>query len=338
MAELGDALALLVGARDSFRTARVVLRGPVDTDLRRAAMARVYGEYDDDPAPEHGIRERTTRVWIARGLGVRVEYDGPRAWTQIDPDGPHQIDEGPRQFLEPGPIIPDLRFELTGRDVVAGRDALVLRARPAGGGPGAAHAFGAGADEYELAVDAERGVVLRSVAFLDGREFERSEAVEIAFDEDLPAELFEEEREEDPPEMARMELGQAVSLVPFRVFAPARLGPSWSVTVWHQPAHEWVGPEHLRVELTYGGGAYEAGIGQHAVGATWPHEDDVFEWAPLEEGSEIAVGRCRADEDQPSLRSVVLLRTEREGTSIGISSHTLPLEQLLDLLGRLEPV
>jgi hypothetical protein len=47
-----------------------------------------------------------------------------------------------------------------------------------------------GADEYELVLDAERGLLLRMSARLDGREFRLKEMVEIAFDEELADETF----------------------------------------------------------------------------------------------------------------------------------------------------
>jgi hypothetical protein len=47
-----------------------------------------------------------------------------------------------------------------------------------------------GADEYEVVVDAERGVLLRCAARLDGVEFDALEVEEIHFDEQLPEGVF----------------------------------------------------------------------------------------------------------------------------------------------------
>lgn len=43
---------------------------------------------------------------------------------------------------------------------------------------------------HELAVDAERGVILRATSFIDGQEFFVHEVLEIAFDEDFPDDTF----------------------------------------------------------------------------------------------------------------------------------------------------
>ena len=50
--------------------------------------------------------------------------------------------------------------------------------------------LGRGADEYRLHIDAERGVVLRSEARLQGRPFRVIEMEQISFDERLPDETF----------------------------------------------------------------------------------------------------------------------------------------------------
>jgi hypothetical protein len=42
------------------------------------------------------------------------------------------------------------------------------------------------AHDFELLADAERGLLLRSSALLDGQEVARAEVAEVAFDEDLP--------------------------------------------------------------------------------------------------------------------------------------------------------
>ena len=47
-----------------------------------------------------------------------------------------------------------------------------------------------GADEYDLLVDADRGILLRSVARLGGVAFAGNEFLDVTFDEDLPPDLF----------------------------------------------------------------------------------------------------------------------------------------------------
>ncbi len=47
-----------------------------------------------------------------------------------------------------------------------------------------------GADEHEVVVDAERGVLLRCASRLRGEDFDALEVEEIHFDEHLDAEVF----------------------------------------------------------------------------------------------------------------------------------------------------
>ena len=48
-----------------------------------------------------------------------------------------------------------------------------------------------GADEYEVVVDAERGVLIRCASRLRGEDFDALEVEEIHFDEPLGAEVFD---------------------------------------------------------------------------------------------------------------------------------------------------
>lgn len=47
-----------------------------------------------------------------------------------------------------------------------------------------------GADEYEVLVDAERGVLLRCASRLNGEDFNALEVEEISFDERFPDDIF----------------------------------------------------------------------------------------------------------------------------------------------------
>jgi hypothetical protein len=47
-----------------------------------------------------------------------------------------------------------------------------------------------GADEYEVLVDVERGVLLRCASRLGGKDFDALEVEEIHFDEKLPEDVF----------------------------------------------------------------------------------------------------------------------------------------------------
>ena len=107
--------------------------------------------------------------------------------------------------------------------------------RPRGAGP--VDLFPQGADALSLAVDRERGVILRLEASAAGMSIRRLE-VEIAFDEPLADELFA-----PPPGDIRsvheaypvryLTLEQAANDASFQLWLPARLAGRWHVI--HRP-------------------------------------------------------------------------------------------------------
>src|SRR5262249_1515568 len=99
-----------------------------------------------------------------------------------------------KSLLDPADWIPALTFEPRGSTETAGRAALVVAATTReqswpGHTPFALQET-RGAEEYELLVDGERGVLLRTAALLDGEAFWTAEFEELAFDEEFRAELF----------------------------------------------------------------------------------------------------------------------------------------------------
>jgi len=100
--------------------------------------------------------------------------------------------------------------------------------------------LGEGADEYELEVDAERGVLLRVEARLNGLPFSILEAVRITFDEPISPETFTFEA---PSGQAVQQIHgsgrsefdlpihEAVRRSPFGIFIPARVPDDWTLRV-----------------------------------------------------------------------------------------------------------
>jgi hypothetical protein len=77
----------------------------------------------------------------------------------------------------------------------AGRAVIVAEASPRAPGRDqmrtlALHELGGGADRYRLEVDAERGILLGTVALWNGEPFREITTVEIAFDEPIADERF----------------------------------------------------------------------------------------------------------------------------------------------------
>ncbi len=99
-------------------------------------------------------------------------------------------------FLDPAIVLPFVDLELQGEIRLAGRPAHRLVARPLPpywpreGAPEALFLLGAGADEYWLTVDAERGLLLRAEARLDGVQFRVVEVQDVVYDEQLACDTF----------------------------------------------------------------------------------------------------------------------------------------------------
>jgi hypothetical protein len=93
----------------------------------------------------------------------------------------------PREFP-----LDEVQLQVAGRETYRGRPAIRVRARA--DWQRREQWLGENlppADDYELLVDHERGVILRVMARFDGREFSVGEMLDVAFDEDIPLELFE---------------------------------------------------------------------------------------------------------------------------------------------------
>lgn len=72
----------------------------------------------------------------------------------------------------------------------AGREALSVEATKPGGWELTSEPLWWGADDYELVVDAERGVILRLASRLEGRAFDATGVLDICFDETFPEGTF----------------------------------------------------------------------------------------------------------------------------------------------------
>jgi outer membrane lipoprotein-sorting protein len=204
-----------------------------------------------------------------------------------------------------------------------------------------------GADELELVVDRERGVVLRLTAYLDGRELSAAQFEELVFDEVFPEGTFvfvpppgEEIR---PPEtFAHREysLEDAAELAGFPVFEIPELPEGqWRLHIHYSPPRERP-PIQANVALFYhrADGRGTLVVSQHTAGEGgfgWPgiHPDG----PPLEqlEREGIRYTTCRADPGQGAGAAVTL---DRDGTAIQLQSPELDVEALLDLAASLRPV
>ncbi len=215
--DLGEVLALLHISSNRWRTLRaegVEWRDEVRS-LEAFSLRRPRGSVVSlSGTPGPADRDPRWQLWIRHPDKARVEFggahqtritqivDGARTWITM-PGGLSRIHErrpgsptqlGPAtQLIETTAISAALALDVVGRTEILGREAFAVRAHPreqeVRPGPGF-HPLLNGGDEVQLAVDVERGVVLRMEAFLGGSAFYRVEFTELAFDEEIPDERF----------------------------------------------------------------------------------------------------------------------------------------------------
>lgn len=201
-------------ARGRWRTARAVVRDWEDIVRAREVwdtstaqdLARSGGEREHETGPRSAVAMR--RVWARKPCRWRLEFEGPDgtnvfvgdlAWTEppeapreesmTTPDALHleAIDATVAYIFDPWLVASELVMRVLGYTEHAGREAVTI-VGVAEHGQGTV--LGPYADDYELLVDAERGVLLRSACRFGGEEFKSTDVLEIAFDEDLSDDLF----------------------------------------------------------------------------------------------------------------------------------------------------
>ncbi|MFP5318976.1 MAG: hypothetical protein ACLGI2_11875 [Acidimicrobiia bacterium] len=296
MGGLGDLLELLHGAGDRWTTVRLALRTWSDSDLMRQAMQRHARASNSRGATvvtsSRGHRggpstwEATVRAWLDRpgdrrrievtdGHGERLTVQAGERWWSYMPligsmsnEGDPEVGTGGGAeydwLVEPWSLVPGLALEPVGAVEVAGREAIDVRATPRPFDPrlGFVAHLAPGADEVALAVDRERGVVLRCESRLDGRPFTLHEVTEIAFDEPLADDLFRFESPDGSPVRSPREtyarpepvsIEEAARRASFTVLVPTRLPRGWGVDALYSPAgdrparRDWV-TLHVRPE------------------------------------------------------------------------------------------
>lgn len=179
--------------------------------LRDAARARQTLGPDADVAAGTQVAGRIDQVLFFSNTRYRVQSEslGPRFLHIKDGERDSRPDpveisasgiyeqvafmDAPalyRQVMwDPNMLIPEMWFEPLGRQIVANREGLKVRARPRW----TSHDYivvPPWADAYELVVDLERGVLLRFGCWFQGHEGIADEVIDITFDRSLPEDLF----------------------------------------------------------------------------------------------------------------------------------------------------
>ncbi len=202
-------------SRERWRTVRATLRHWEDTALAREATRLLISQMPTIAADDESrFAVAMRRVWVRKPHRWRIEFEGPEganvfvgdlAWSEPPrpaPNAPRRprterlpdaltleaMDGTVACTFDPRIVVDELFVtRVLGRAEHAGRDAVRILAMDDHGPNGLLRR---GADDYELLVDAERGVLLRSAARTKDEEFQVTEVLEIAFDEVLSEDIF----------------------------------------------------------------------------------------------------------------------------------------------------
>lgn len=372
MSELGDLLDLLYGAGERWSTARLVVRTWGDSELsgeamrRDAAARRAQGASVMVSSRDHGgpsTWEMTTRAWVdrphdrartelSRDHGDSLTVRAGRLWWSYSPHSGSMLNESDPDIggggaisldwmLEPSAVISALELTVTGETVVAGRPAVAVVGvpRPADPRHGVGLPLAQGADEVRLAVDRERGVLLRFESRLEARPFSVQEVVELAFEEALDDGLFRFVSPDSSPVRSPRETvsrPKAVSVeevarrASFTVLVPTRLPRGWRVDVaYSPPAARPPRPESVTLEVR-SADRLEPRVRVHQGPAPIP---DSLEWEQVERGGvRILVWRHLG----PGPGGTYEAKTEIAGTHVRANGD-VDRDVLLDIVASLEP-
>lgn len=379
--DLGDLLVLMLNAHRSFDTLQAELRVWRHTERSAEAFRRQregrrgtsqlvsFGAGPSDPEPPES--EDRLRIWLARPDRRREEWAGAvggvrtehtlvevgASWWSLDEHGAHSNNGDPEMLhgsridaalLDPAQLLACRDLELAGRARQAGRDAIRVLSRPSPRDAFLPDTFRPLDDAWprELLVDAERGVLLRSISLLDGEPFALTEVVGIVFDEPIPEERFVFE----PPAgvsvrdvrgrfdaLRPMSLEEAAREAPFTVFAVAGVRGDWTMRVHSVSGDAGYGwPPSVLVHYANELSSINININQHAAGdeglaATAP---DGSEWRveQLEHGELRLWEPSERERGMPRMGLTVI-----GGTRIQISTADLDLDEIAGLAERLVP-
>lgn len=185
------------------------------------------------PLPEE--LEWRARVWAASPDRVRVEYQrdadfvpvGTRV-SSINGDRDSVVEDNPIQhLLDPSGLIGVLDFHSVRKIQIGARPAYLVSATPRlvdRRQQGALHRLALGADHHVLSIDAQRGVVMRAEAQLNGYTFALTELSQIAYDQQLPEDVFSRSwlSQSRIPITETVSLEEAARRAPFTLMVPSR--------------------------------------------------------------------------------------------------------------------
>jgi hypothetical protein len=359
MSELGDVLALLLGAHERYSSIRATLKVRYSSS-QRAQRLRQEHEAETDCWRQRPVMPRSREgllwLWMAPPDRVREEHEGELggwrvgirnggSWWALDEDGvaysnedepevDTDIGERTKQLFDPRPLAAALKLSVVGGTEVAGRGAIRVRATVREAQPGRQNLeLLLAGEEFELDVDAERGVLLRRLARSGGAESSLEEVVEIAFDEDFPPQTFEPvpgAPAASAVESREIPLNEAAALAGFPVRALPPLAPGWSLHSSYFPGDErGREPEAVVLDLVYDDSRHiwiaQTAAGQHS------QIESLRSWQPVRhEGRDAEVVRPEGGGFEAWLRFDV------GGTHVVMSSRDFSVDDLLKLADGLQ--
>ncbi len=264
-------------------------------------------------------------------------------WTTRDAEG--HVESGTADQSAKGSALTDLErhfdpdlirqffqalvLEARGSARTASRDCIRLHGILRSGERLWPHWLPKNADEYEFHADCERGVLLALIGRYKGREFWRSEVIDVRFDENVPDELFTyraqpgEQFRAPVPVVERLTFASALKQMPFKMFLASR--PSGleqaPVEFMYHPSRTNSPRPHLclfyHTEPRRFLAIYE--------GATEDLKRQEYEWEQLSvDGQELRIS------DPGPGRAYRLVALEKQGTYIDIAAD-MEREQIIEL-------
>jgi hypothetical protein len=212
----GDLAALLGGARSGVKTAHAVIsdwtdpfatlesmkNGPWADAVADATDPGMFGLPDEPTTLElrQWVDYEHNRLREERGELVNIK-DGPNWWSVIGGQAPNsgtepasslELCDALLRWTDPQPLARLMDLEPAGETEALGRKALLVTATARGDNAiaGEIAPLGWSADRWELIVDAERGVLLGTTAFVGDKPFRKVEATSIELDQSFNNALF----------------------------------------------------------------------------------------------------------------------------------------------------
>jgi outer membrane lipoprotein-sorting protein len=351
VSEIDDLRELLSKAGSSFRTLHATVHqltddaGMYDAHVRRNPdpVSRVSSA----PRPK-GVIEFLERIWTDGRGRWRIErssyhqdprppavtvMDGSRWWMYSLETGAISNEDEPdttmgnRSVIEPL-LDPSVLFEtsdlrVTGTVMHAGREGIGVRAttrapnlqQPHIHGP-----FGFG-DHHDLIIDAERGVILRDIGFINDFQFWLTDVEKVSFDPLFGDQIF---TLEPPPgvELKRslyprprsVSIEEAAGLAPFRVFMPTFVPEGAHTEVMFQPGQDRPSVDP-RVTVQYSGADERSSImvSESATASLWGGVASIEGWEEVVEADSTLLFNERS-----LFQAEKAVRIDRDGTTIFI--------------------